>query len=110
MNPHQLFMVGIQTQNTLVLASGAALSVKFYLDLIFKSCCNLNIMSTLNFIYNLVLAQLIYLTSTVENGSVQLQNLKAVGLLPGDLEINPYRLRSAPPDPLLRSSSILIRT
>ena len=100
MNPHQLFVVGIQTQNTLVLASGAALSVKFYLDLIFKSCCNLN----------LVLAQLIYLTSTVENGSVQLQNLKADGLLPGDLEINPYRLRSAPPDPLLRSSSILIRT
>ena len=82
MNPHQLFVVGLQPQNTLVLASGAVLSVEFYLELIFQSCCNFNITSALNFIYYLVVAQLIYLASTVEAASAQLQNLDVAGLLP----------------------------
>ena len=83
MNPNQLFVIGFQPQNTFVLASGAVLSVEFYLDyLIFQSCCNFNIMSTMNLIPNLVLAQLLYLTSTVEAASAQLQNLEVAGLLP----------------------------
>ena len=82
MNPHQLFVVGLQPQNTLVLASGAVLSVEFYLELIFQSCCNINIISACNFIYNLIVAQIICFTSTVEAATLELQNLKVAGLLP----------------------------
>ena len=85
MNPQQLFVVSLQPQNTLVLASGAVLSVEFYLEYIFQSCCNMNIMSTFNLITNLLLTQLICLTSTVEAASVQFQ--KVAGLLPSSTAI-----------------------